>query len=200
MLLCFALACCHRNTRFPRQTDTDEITAACLLTTFGTADSAKYYRKLLYEFPGSRLDPHNRIAAYNDSMATILKTSNPYLHINDTLGAVSPDDTTSLGAFMRLQPVRWDTVSRNKGEKINLKVVELLLGISTRGGHLPSWANNDLIGHCRFSGIVFSHEKKHSAVCMVYYSSHHMGYAENFLLEKTGYRWRVIKRERTWVS
>lgn len=186
--------------------DVQKIITTCLMKTWGTADSARYYYQLLPEIDG----PISKAvtAKYNDSIKKILDTTDVYIVIKDTLGLIGAGDREDIEAFVKkyiADPEK--TYLSIKPTYLSPLPQQLNLSVLESNAHIPIFQkekinpNAVLHGTYLFSNVIFNKQKTIAAVCLNYFMQpRKTGYGEIFLLSKIKDEWVIIKRERTWVS
>jgi hypothetical protein len=204
---CTFLSCKQKPKKANIDPDLQNIIAACIIKTFGTADSARYYYKLMPIFGNSEFDRSSK--RYNDSLTSLLDTAAVYLIVKDSLGHIFPEDRDELANFIQMYRHDFEAadpiVVPDKDSRINqyIDLKELEKNIHFRVRATEENINDEirLSGRCYFSNIALNKMKTLAAVVLNYHWIRpHIGYGEIFLLQKKNDEWIVIKRQRTWIS
>ena len=182
------------------------VVTVCINETFGKADSARYYYKLM---PILNRERHpERIRRYNDSIRFLLDTAAVYLIVKDSLGQVSRGDKEDLENFIKTYLTNFDS-SKFLGKPaylfpspqiLNMYALEKEIHMRVRSKEEGINDNVRIIGKCIFSNVIFNQLKTNAAVLLNYMIDRHVGYGEIFLFRKKNDTWKIVKRQRTWVS
>ncbi len=182
------------------------VVTVCINETFGKTDSARYYKKLMPILNG---EPHpERIKKYNDSIRFLLDTAVVYLIVKDSLGQVSRGDKEDLESFLKIHFTDFDsskflvkpTYLFPSPQILNLHILEKAIHMQVRSKEEGINDKVRIIGKCIFSNVIFNQRKTNAAVLLNYMIDRHTGYGDIFLLKRENKTWKVVIRQRTWVS
>lgn len=186
--------------------DIQQVIVRCIISTMRKGDSARYYHKLIPEI--DKKDYLRFGKKYNDSLKSLLDTALVYLIVKDTLGKIGWGSREDLDHFVKnnLSDIDSsslyfrDELSNPPPQTLDIKQLEKELYIPIRSQAQGVNEKLRIIGTCIFSNVIFNKKRSRAVVLIDYMSTTHTGYGELFLLNKEGRNWKIIKRERTWVS
>ncbi len=153
-------------------------------------------------------DKPEKVKKYNDSIKFELDTAAVYLLMNDSLDHVYNDDKVYLKTYIHqynrdIEKLSSDTLNQDlslPAETIDVGDLEKRIQFPIKTKEQGINDRLRITGRFYFSNPVFNATKTKGAIHMNFFITRHIGYGEIFLLEKTGSSWKVMKRERTWIS
>ena len=205
LLFCLSIQGCRSKQSGPDQ-DIQEVIARCIIETTGKGDTARYFYKLRPFMLG--FDKPEEVTRYNDSIKFELDTAAVYLLVNDSLDHVYNDDKAYLKTYIHqyncgMEKLSSDTLKQDVSlltENIDISDLEKRIQFPIKTKEQGINDRLRITGRFYFSKPVFNATKTKGAIHLNFFITRHIGYGEIFILEKTGTSWKVIKRERTWIS
>ncbi len=202
---CLLFACKSKMDQPKFDPDIQQVIATCIIETEGRGDTSRYFYKLSPFIPGYKTP--EKIKEENDSIKFTLDTAAVYLLVNDSLGHVYHDDKAYLQTYINgLDPFSGEKVSDSLKQVesfsgvIDIADLEKAIQFPVKNKEQGINDNLRITGRFYFSKPYFNLPRTKAAIHLNFFITRHIGYGEIFLLEKIHQQWKVIKRERTWIS